>query len=157
MFFRICCFVLPSPKQIYTNCGHFSFFFNSIFQECEKLGVKHYLISCRVTQTYDAGACVYFYFGFNYAQIKDPVETYEHIESVARMEIFLNGGSISHHHGVGKLRSRWYSESISDVGVGLYKCAKQELDPKNIFAAGNLLPENNVVNESKYTQTHSKL
>lgn len=110
-------------------------------QECEKLGVKYYLISCRVTQTYDAGACVYFYFGFNYSQIEDPVETYEHIESAARTEILLNGGSISHHHGVGKLRSRWYPQSVSGVGVGLYKAAKAELDPKNVFAAGNLLPE----------------
>lgn len=72
------------------------------------------------------------------------------------MEIFLNGGSISHHHGVGKLRSRWYQQSISDVGVGLYKCAKQELDPKNIFAAGNLLPDENK-NEKNYTNTQSKL
>ena len=34
----------------------------------------------RVTQTYDAGACVYFYFGFNYRGIPNPVETYEEIE-----------------------------------------------------------------------------
>lgn len=114
---------------------------NFSFQECEKLGIIYYLISCRVTQTYDAGACVYFYFGFNYSQIKDPVETYEHIESVAREEILLNGGSISHHHGVGKLRARWYPQSVSGVGVNLFKAAKNELDPKNIFAAGNLLPE----------------
>lgn len=110
-------------------------------QECEKLGVKYYLISCRVTQTYDAGACVYFYFGFNYSQLPNPVEIYEHIESVARMEILQNGGSISHHHGVGKLRSQWYPQSVSNVGVSLYTAAKRDLDPKNIFAAGNLLPE----------------
>lgn len=112
-----------------------------VCQECDKMGIKYYLISCRVTQTYDAGAAVYFYFGFNYYDIKDPVETYEHIESIAREEILLNGGSISHHHGVGKLRARWYSQSVSGVGVELYKAAKNQLDPKNIFAAGNLLPE----------------
>lgn len=109
-----------------------------------------------MTQTYDAGACVYFYFGFNYAEIKDPVETYEHIESVARMEILLNGGSISHHHGVGKLRSRWYTQSVSGVGVRLYKSAKQELDPKNIFAAGNLLPDPSEADQHHHSP-HSKL
>lgn len=129
----------------------------SQLQECEKLGVKYYLISCRVTQTYDAGACVYFYFGFNYSEIKDPVETYEHIESVARMEILLNGGSISHHHGVGKLRSQWYPQSVSGVGVGLYKSAKQELDPKNIFAAGNLLPDANEQDKHEHNKPLSKL
>lgn len=34
----------------------------------------------RVTQTYDAGACVYFYFGFNYRGISNPVQVYEAIE-----------------------------------------------------------------------------
>ena len=33
-----------------------------------------------MTQTYDAGAAVYFYFGFNYRGINDPVSVYEHIE-----------------------------------------------------------------------------
>jgi len=33
-----------------------------------------------VTQTYDAGACVYFYFAFNYRGISDPIHVYEQIE-----------------------------------------------------------------------------
>lgn len=94
-----------------------------------------------MTQTYDAGACVYFYFGFNYSEVANPVEVYEHIETAAREEILLNGGSISHHHGVGKLRSKWYPQSVSQVGVDLLKAAKKELDPKNIFAVGNLLTD----------------
>lgn len=84
--------------------------------------------------------------------MQNAAEAYEHIESAARDEILLNGGSISHHHGVGKLRSKWYTQSVSQVGVGLYKAAKNELDPKNIFAAGNLLkPESNEV--AKATQS----
>ena len=30
----------------------------------------------RVTQVYDAGACIYFYFGINYYGINDPVKLY---------------------------------------------------------------------------------
>lgn len=112
-----------------------------VVRECQRAGIKRYLISCRVTQTYDAGAAVYFYFGFNYSGIPNPAEVYHHIESEARDEIIRNGGSISHHHGVGKLRSKWYPKSVSDVGVDLYKAAKRQLDPKNIFSAGNLLEE----------------
>uniref|UniRef100_A0A182P3E9 Alkylglycerone-phosphate synthase n=1 Tax=Anopheles epiroticus TaxID=199890 RepID=A0A182P3E9_9DIPT len=109
-------------------------------KECAKHNIQHYLISCRVTQTYDAGACVYFYFGFNHAGFSNPVTIYEEIENKARDEILASGGSISHHHGVGKIRSRWYPQSVSDVGVQLYKATKRELDPNNIFAAGNLVP-----------------
>lgn len=43
---------------------------------------KHdsYLFSYRVTQTYDAGACVYFYFAFNYRGLSEPVHVYEQVE-----------------------------------------------------------------------------
>ena len=51
-----------------------------------------------------AGACVYFYFAFKYWGIENPVETYEEIEERARDEIIANGGSLSHHHGIGKVR-----------------------------------------------------
>lgn len=115
-----------------------------------------------MTQTYDAGACVYFYFGFNSTGMTDPAHVYEEIESKARKnikcegrscrffftwfitdsfagdEILSSGGTISHHHGVGKLRKKWYPQSISSVGLGLFNATKNELDPKNIFAVGNL-------------------
>lgn len=70
-------------------------------RECENHGIKQApLITCRVTQSYDAGACIYFYFAFNYRCLnQDPVRVYEEIESAARDEILANGGSISHHHG----------------------------------------------------------
>ena len=100
------------------------------------------LITCRVTQSYDAGACVYFYFAFNYQDGingQNPVEIYESIESNARDEILACGGSISHHHGVGKIRKPWLEKSISGVGVGMLKAVKEFVDPANIFANGNLM------------------
>lgn len=101
--------------------------------------IQFFMIWYRVTQTYDSGACVYFYMMFKYPSDFDPRQTFEDIESLARDEIFASGGTISHHHGIGKLRSKWYRQSVSEVGVQLFKSAKKELDPKNIFAAGNVL------------------
>ncbi|CAG9785909.1 unnamed protein product [Diatraea saccharalis] len=60
--------------------------------ECRQHGIVHYLISCRLTQTYDAGCCIYFYFAHNTAQCSDPVATYEAIEEAARDEIIASGG-----------------------------------------------------------------
>lgn len=62
-----------------------------VASECKKHGIDYFLISCRVTQTYDAGACVYFYFGFRYNTQEDPVHTYEEIENRARDEILASG------------------------------------------------------------------
>ncbi|KAJ8897509.1 hypothetical protein PR048_002856 [Dryococelus australis] len=98
------------------------------------------MVSCRVTQTYDTGSCVYFYFAFKWTEEHtDPLGLYECLEEKAREEILASGGSLSHHHGVGKLRSRWYPSQVSGSGVELYQATKQHLDPKNIFACGNLI------------------
>lgn len=106
--------------------------------ECQKHDVKHYLASCRLTQTYDAGCCIYFYFGFKCDGLSDPVAVYEQIEEGARDEILASGGSISHHHGVGKLRKRWYTQTVSEPGRELMLATKRALDPQNIFALGNM-------------------
>lgn len=111
-----------------------------IIRECKEKGVQFAPLStCRVTQTYDAGACIYFYFAFNYRGISDPLTVFEQTEAAAREEILANGGSLSHHHGVGKLRKQWLKESISDVGFGMLKSVKEYLDPNNIFGNRNLL------------------
>lgn len=47
-------------------------------------------------------------------------------------------GSISHHHGVGKLRKKWYTDTVSEPGRQLLLAAKKTLDPDNIFALGNM-------------------
>jgi len=97
------------------------------------------LISCRVTQTYDTGACVYFYFGFIWRGLKDPAATFSEIEHEAREEILKLGGSISHHHGIGKLRKHWLQETISPTGINILRGLKQTIDPKNIFGVNNLI------------------
>uniref|UniRef100_A0A5F9DAA2 Alkylglycerone-phosphate synthase n=1 Tax=Oryctolagus cuniculus TaxID=9986 RepID=A0A5F9DAA2_RABIT len=71
--------------------------------------------------------------------ISDPLSVFEQTEAAARDEILANGGSLSHHHGVGKLRKQWLKESISDVGFGMLKSVKEYVDPNNIFGNRNLL------------------
>uniref|UniRef100_W5KIF4 Alkylglycerone-phosphate synthase n=1 Tax=Astyanax mexicanus TaxID=7994 RepID=W5KIF4_ASTMX len=109
-----------------------------IVRECKERGVQFPPLSTCVTQTYDAGACVYFYFAFNYRGLGDPIHVYEQVEHAAREEILANGGSLSHHHG-GKLRKEWMKEAVSSVGLGMIKSVKEYVDPHNIFGNRNLL------------------
>ncbi|XP_058801208.1 alkyldihydroxyacetonephosphate synthase isoform X2 [Phymastichus coffea] len=111
-----------------------------VAQECHSYGIRNFLISCRITQTYDDGCCIYFYMGFNYDMLFDPVRTYEAIEEAARHEILACGGSLSHHHGIGKMRAKFYPAAVGEAGIALYRAMKKHLDPNNIFAAGNLDP-----------------
>lgn len=111
-----------------------------IITSAKSKGVKvKPFVSCRVTQTYDTGACIYFYFGIVWEGLKDPVATFSEIEHDARDEILKHGGSLSHHHGVGKLRKSWMAESVSAPGMTAIKALKSSLDPTNVFAAGNLV------------------
>ena len=102
--------------------------------------MKYNLTLYRISQVYDVGCCIYFYTGFNGTYHKNGLELVMEVMSLARDTIMESGGSLSHHHGIGKIRSKWYKQAISEVGIKLYKSAKHELDPKNIFGVGNLLP-----------------
>ena len=109
-------------------------------QSCQEKGIVHApFVSARVTQCYETGCAVYFYFGFNYRGLSDPVACYLQIEEEARDEILANGGSLSHHHGIGKLRKKWVTQTLSETGVAMIQGVKARVDPKNIFANGNVV------------------
>nr|XP_039248584.1 alkyldihydroxyacetonephosphate synthase, peroxisomal-like [Styela clava]XP_039248585.1 alkyldihydroxyacetonephosphate synthase, peroxisomal-like [Styela clava]XP_039248586.1 alkyldihydroxyacetonephosphate synthase, peroxisomal-like [Styela clava] len=111
-----------------------------IHQECVSHGIKYPPLStCRVTQTYDAGACIYFYFAFRYRGLTDPLHVYDDIENAARDEILANGGSVSHHHGIGKIRKQYMSRTATPASLGSISSVKNYLDPDNIFGNQNLL------------------
>jgi len=113
-------------------------------RSCKNAGVQYPIYSsARVTQVYDAGACIYFYFAINYHGLNDPVKLYNEIESAARDEIIASGGSLSHHHGIGKIRRKWMKQVIGEQGVGMIDAVKKYIDPNNIFASGNIIPSNN--------------
>lgn len=111
-----------------------------IESSCAARGVKKKpFVSSRITQVYDTGACIYVYFGFFCTGIKNPVDAYSEIEDEAREEILKCGGSLSHHHGVGKLRKRFMNQAVGEPGLTILRGLKRETDPKNIFATGNLI------------------
>ncbi len=94
-------------------------------------------VSARVTQIYRTGVCIYFYFGFYYKGIPNPQEIYLELENIARDEILRSGGSLSHHHGVGKLRREFLPKIMSETAIRWKRELKNSLDPTNVFGAGN--------------------
>jgi len=94
--------------------------------------------SCRVTQSYDTGACIYFYFAFITRGLEDPCAVLEAIETEARDEMIRHGGSLSHHHGVGKLRAPWMEQQTGAPGMAMLRGIKKEVDPKNTLCASNM-------------------
>jgi alkyldihydroxyacetonephosphate synthase len=94
-------------------------------------------VTARITQIYRTGVCIYFYFGFYYKGIPNPQEIYLELENIARDEILNSGGSLSHHHGVGKLRRAFLPRIMSETALQWKRDLKKSLDPTNVFGAGN--------------------
>jgi len=94
-------------------------------------------VTCRVTQLYATGVCVYFYFAYYFKGVENPSRIYAEIEEAARDEVLRCGGTLSHHHGVGKLR-RGFLPRIHSAGMLSWsRSIKQAVDPTNVFGAGN--------------------
>ena len=66
-------------------------------------------------------------------------DVYEDIEHRSREAVMKFGGSISHHHGVGKLRKRFMDKTTSPLNDTAMKGLKESLDPKNIFGINNTI------------------
>ena len=62
---------------------------------------------------------------------------FSEVEHAAREEILRQGGSLSHHHGVGKLRSSFLPAIDSLPWQDYKKKIKHAVDPENIFGARN--------------------
>jgi alkyldihydroxyacetonephosphate synthase len=109
-----------------------------VLAEHKRLGLPGYpMISWRVTQLYHTGAAVYFYLATLATGVKNPAEQFAILEHTARETILEHGGSISHHHGIGKLRAGFVKDVKSRAGLDWIKGAKEHLDPENIFGIGN--------------------
>ena len=94
-------------------------------------------VSYRITQVYHTGVCIYFMFGFYAKGVEDPETVFSQVEHSLRQAIIDAGGSISHHHGVGKLRSEFMKHTLSSRGIRLLKEIKRSADPNNIFGIRN--------------------
>lgn len=115
-------------------------------------------ITSRVTQQYDTGVAIYFYFAFYFRGVEEPSRIYSEIETAAREEILAAGGSLSHHHGVGKLRQRFVPQVFNKTGLIWRDAMKKALDPSDVFGCGNLVPqkESSGVASQSVGQTRSK-
>ncbi len=94
-------------------------------------------VSPRITQLYHTGVCIYFTHGFSTKGVDNPDEVFSEIDHFLRQTIMDAGGSISHHHGVGKLRKDFMDKTISPTTAEVLKGVKQAHDPQNIFGIRN--------------------
>ena len=94
-------------------------------------------LSYRISQSYRTGVCIYFTMGFCGRGLADAERTFHEIEHRMREVVLEQGGSLSHHHGVGKIRQDFVARVHSEASIGAAWAVKRSLDPNDVFAAGN--------------------
>ncbi len=95
-------------------------------------------VTCRFTHVYPDGPAPYFSFhalGDHGALI----EQWRAIKTAASDALIAAGGTITHHHAVGRDHRPWYDRQRPDLFAAALKAAKQALDPQALLNPGVLI------------------
>ncbi|WP_433357231.1 FAD-binding oxidoreductase [Microtetraspora malaysiensis] len=95
------------------------------------------LIMCHVSHVYATGASLYF--TVVTAQSDDPVAQWESAKRTVNDAIGQAGGTVSHHHGVGRDHLEAYALELGELGVAVLRGVKERLDPDGILNPGILI------------------
>ncbi|WP_324650945.1 FAD-binding oxidoreductase [Georgenia sp. H159] len=107
----------------------------------DALGVRGYVM-CHLSHSYHSGACLYFTFALvsRSADMDEQLRQYWVVKKAIQQSFIDNGGTISHHHGVGTDHAHWLEEDISPAGVDLQVALLQGVDPGRNLNPGTIIP-----------------
>ena len=95
-------------------------------------------VSCRFTHLYPDGPAPY-YTVLAPARRGDEIAQWHRMKQAAGDTIIAAGGTITHHHAVGRDHRPWYDEQRPDLFARALGAAKRELDPSGILNPGVLI------------------
>ena len=96
------------------------------------------LVSCRFTHVYPDGPAPY-YTVLAPGRPGAELEQWEAIKSAASEAIIGLGGTITHHHSVGRYHRPWYDRERPALFAEALRAAKRTLDPQGILNPGVLI------------------
>ena len=96
------------------------------------------IVMCHISHVYPAGASLYF--TVVAALTTDPVAQWTTAKDAASRAIAAAGGTISHHHAVGRDHRPYLEDEIGPLGIEVLRAVKATLDPTGIMNPGVLVP-----------------
>ena len=95
-------------------------------------------VTCRFTHVYPDGPAPYFTFegmGRRGAEL----EMHEEIKRAASDAVIAAGGTITHHHAVGRVHRPWYDQQRPELFAEALRAAKLAVDPNSVLNPGVLI------------------
>ncbi len=97
------------------------------------------LVGCHISHLYPHGASLYFTILARSEQGLE-IEQWQDAKSAASDAIVAGGGTITHHHAVGRDHRPWMGAEVGELGVELLRSVKGRVDPNGVMNPGKLLP-----------------
>jgi alkyldihydroxyacetonephosphate synthase len=97
------------------------------------------IVMCHISHSYPDGASLYFTYIFPRALDRE-IAQWQAIKTKASDAIVRNGGTISHHHGVGEDHLPWMVNEKGALSIEVLRAVKRVFDPKGILNPGKLIP-----------------
>ena len=98
----------------------------------------HGSLACRFTHVYPDGPAPYYTFSGLGSQGAE-AEQWQTIKNAASDAVITNGGTITHHHAVGRLHRYGYDEQRPELFAQALRAAKKAVDPNGILNPGVLI------------------
>jgi alkyldihydroxyacetonephosphate synthase len=95
-------------------------------------------VTCRFTHVYPDGPAPYFSVTAP-GQFGSELEMWAEIKAAASEALLAHGGTITHHHAVGRDHRPWYDKQRPDPFASALVAAKHALDPAGILNPGVLI------------------
>lgn len=97
------------------------------------------LVFCHLSHAYADGASLYFTF-ISRARRGAELEQWAAVKRAACEAIVAHGGTITHHHAVGRDHAPYMEDEVGKAGIEALRALKERLDPAGIMNPGKLLP-----------------
>jgi alkyldihydroxyacetonephosphate synthase len=96
------------------------------------------LVFCHLSHAYPDGASLYFTF-IARALRGQEVEQWRRVKRAASEAIVAAGGTITHHHAVGRDHAPYMTAEVGETGLEVLRAVKERLDPAGVMNPGKLL------------------
>lgn len=96
-------------------------------------------VMCHVSHVYGDGASLYFTF-LSARKPGAELEQWRAVKRAASEAIIATGGTITHHHGVGRDHAPYMEAEVGERGLAALAAVKERLDPTGVMNPGKLLP-----------------
>jgi alkyldihydroxyacetonephosphate synthase len=109
-----------------------------VLDTAQAAGAWPAIVTCRFTHVYPDGPAPYFTV---LARGTEPEQLaqWEAIKAAAGTAIGLQGGTITHHHAVGRDHRRWYDRQRPEPFAAALRAAKTAVDPAGVLNPGVLI------------------